>query len=244
MKLMYPNHFFDPGTLGGASNEVATLPTRNVLTVHKARVWRTDTSGSTQITFTPTTANDFKFFAAWRASGVTVDGYSYGTSSGTATPVASGAMTDTGTLIHHEIASNLASTKYYSFTITSVGGDDIGVLHASPVVTLDQDPDSRSLQVEWVDRSARSESISGQVFSEVGAQYRRFSLSWSNASNTLKTQVEALFNEVGVHEPFFMQISTTSPYNEMLWVVLTETPTFTAGVAGLWNCDLQFQDAL
>lgn len=243
MKLMYPNHIFQSVAFSTA-NEVSTLPARNVGTIHKPRVWRTASSAATTLTMTPAVAQDFQFFAVIKGNAYTPTQFKYGTSSGSTTTVLYAAMSSQGLIDYWDRGTNFSAAKYYELTWTAAANDDTSVIFASPVVTLDSAPDSRGLMEQWVDKSIQTESISGQIFGEVGQQYRRFILSWTNASETLKTQIESLVNSVGLHTPFFTQISTVAPYDEFLYVILTDVPQFQAGTKGLWNFELEFQEAL
>jgi len=243
MKLFYRNHLFQSGTYS-CTNDLASLPCENMGSIHLTKVFRTAAAGGGQLEFTGSVAQSFGFFAAYRSLGLQVDGIAYGDGVATPTPVASSSMTDNGQWIYYIAPSNTSGIKYYSYNITTTGGEDTGVVFMSPQVTLDNGPDSGGLEINPVDKSSREESISGQVFAEVGARYNRYTLTWTNASNTTKDQLSALWAAVGIHEPFMLQIATTAPYNDVLYVLLTAPPTATANVAQRWNLTLEFKDGL
>ena len=243
MKLYYPNHIFSDVTFAGTTNEVATLPKENVGAIHTKKLWRTNGSGSVAMTMTPTASQSFQFFAVIRKTAYTPTQFKYGTSSSSTTTVAYSAMSNYGLIDYYERPNNFAGAQYYTWEWTASANDDTGVIFASPAITLSQDIDSGGLTVEHVDKSSTSESHSGEIFAESGATYRQFKANWSNADNYLKEGLEALYNSVGLHTPFFTQLSTVSPYDEMLYVQLIEPPAFSAGSFGRWSAELTFQDA-
>lgn len=243
MKLYYPNHLFSKVTFAGTTNEVATLPKENVGTIHTQQLYRTLTVGAIALTMTPSASQSFQFFATIKGNNYTPTQFKYGVNSGSTTTVAYGSMSSYGLIDYYERGSNFPNAQYYTWEWTAAANDDTGVIYASPIVTLSQDIDSGGLTVTHVDKSSVSESHSGEIFAESGATYRQFQITWSNADNYLKEGLESLFDSVGLHTPFFTQLSTVAPYNEMLYVQLIEAPTFQAGVNGRWSAELNFQDA-
>jgi hypothetical protein len=243
MKIFYRNHLFQSGTFS-ATNASTTLPEENAGNIHLAKVFRTGGTGSSVLTFTGSVAQSFGFFAAYRPGGLTLTSITHGDGVGTPTTVLAAAMSTLGNWIYYIPGSATAGQKVYTYTTSSSGAQDTGVVFMAPAVTLDQAPYSDGLEINPVDKSSREESISGQVFAEVGARYNRYTLTWTNASHTTKQQLFALWESVGIHEPFMMQIATTAPYNDLLYVLLTAPPTATANVAQRWDLTLEFMDAL
>lgn len=244
MKLYYPNQITQSTTIAGTTNEVATLPKENVATIHRKKLYRTLTSGAIVLTMTPASSATFQFFAVLKESSYTPTQFKYGLSSGSTTTVAYSAMSSFNLIDYYELSSAFSNAQYYTWEWTAAANDDTGVIFASPIVITAQDIDSGGLSIEYIDKSSRTESHSGQLFAEDGATYRRFKVSWSNADNYLKENLISLFNSQGLHSPFFTQLATVSPYNEMLYVQLIKPPTFNAGSFGRWTAELEFQEAL
>lgn len=243
MKLFYRNHLFQSGTYT-CTNQVASLPCHNMGSIHLSKVYRTATAGTAQLEFVGSAQQSFGFFAAIRETGLQVDGIAFGDGTTTPTPVAAAAMVDDGRLIYYIAGSNTSGISDYTYNITTTGGEDTSVVFMSPQITLDNAPDSGGLEIQRVDKSSRAESISGQIFAEVGASYNRYTLTWTNASNTTKEQLFALHAAVGLHEPFFLQIADGAPYDTPIYAMLTDAPSATANVAQRWDLTLDFMDGL
>jgi hypothetical protein len=242
VKLFYPNHITGDATFT-ATNELSTLPGTNVATIHTKRAWKVSTTGAAQVTATLAASQHVGFLGVYRRDAFTFTDFRHGTSPSVYTSVVFASFTTDGLIDWADFAHTTAKT-YYEFNYTaSAGTESVGVLYASPRVELDQEPD-QSLNEELNDTSSHSESYSGEVFSEAGVQYKTFSLSWNNATNTTKEQIETAFNTLGRHTPLFVQLATVSPYSGIRYVQFESEPTFTTSAFQRWGINVKFREAL
>jgi hypothetical protein len=145
-------------------------------------------------------------------------------------PAASGAVTWTTSYIFHAIASP-TSKQWWKLLITKASSAetfDIGRMFLGVAVTLTDKVDFGGFTKEIVDLSVTQKSVGGQSYTDQRDQYRMFKLRFSRIPQADADAITTLFETVGTHTPFFMQIDEdlSGEFIEPLYVKFAKAPKF------------------
>lgn len=232
MNLFYDN-LIDPSTVSvAATSEDTSLPGTNVQNALRGRVWRTLDSNSTEYI-------TFDLGATGTASAAIIENHNLtasdtliqlrgSTDNFNLSNVLVATFThDTGTMME---TFSAVGYRYWRVTFTKSSSSetrDIGRIFIGPHVSTTADPDYNGYGKKKEDLSRSQRTLGGQTYSEIRGQYETLTLSFSDIAQADKDVIEACFEAVGMHTPFWVQaMDSGSALTEVDYVKFTREPSF------------------
>jgi len=242
MILLY-NDLVKSGTLT-ASSEASGYPASNVQHIHLSRKWRssTDSAESVVIDMGAAVTVDAAAIVGHNLTSAAIVRVEANSSDSWTTPPFSRAFDPTEECMMVTFPSQ--SYRYWRFYFDDGSNPDTYIeagrlffcVHWASVDPIDAEF-SRSFE----DTTRVSESITGQVFADVGVKARAMKLSLGFLSDLDCAALEVIVKASGTHEPIIVK-----PHDaiEVLYARLTKLPNFSQSGALYWRDDtLQFKEA-
>ncbi len=120
------------------------------------------------------------------------------------------------------------SFRFWRFVFTKASSGDvksIGRIFLGDFKTL-EDPSFQGYSINLQDLSESEKSIGGQTFSEAKSQFRELTLNFPIVEETFRNDMDIIFKTVGTHTTFFIQVLTTTPLDEFLYMKFTDSRSF------------------
>lgn len=86
-------------------------------------------------------------------------------------------------------------------------------------------------------------SISGEVFGDIGVDYRLFVFALPHIDSTEKANIETMYETVGKYKPVFMAYFDDITGYGIYYVVLNDDISFNHIIENIWNCNIAFREA-
>jgi hypothetical protein len=243
MILLY-NDLVKSGTLT-ASSEATGHPASNVQHVHLSRTWRSDTDAAESIVidFGAAVSVDAAAIVAHNLTSAAVARIEANSSDSWTTPPFTRALNpDNDPAL---VTFSAQSYQYWRFYFDDGSNPDayieVGRLFLC-VCWTSIEPVNADFVRSLEDTTKLSESISGQVFADIGVKMRTIKFSLGFLSDDDRVALEAAVNVVGQYEPV---IVCAHEKVEPLYARLTKLPTFSQVGALNWRDDaLEFKEAM
>lgn len=252
MRIFYTNRIDASGVVITGSSAISTLPASNVAHEFREKPWRTGTSTALEavvfdlgaaatvlacIIFDHTlTAGD----SLIKVQGNTADSWG--------APAFEQALTYSSGPISAVFASQ--NYRYWRVTFTkSAAGQqrDIGRIFLGPYYDVEEDPDYQGYTRDREDLSRKQRALGGQTFTELLPQFERLKLAFSHISTTMQTSLRTYVSAVGQSVAHFVQVSTSSPFDDILYVKLARAWSAKAAAmdtSPVWDTSLEYEEQL
>jgi hypothetical protein len=257
----YWDNFIDLAATTITSNaEEATLPDDNVAHEHKKKVYRCGSASTTEwIKFDLGSAKAIDGFVLLNhnfdgnESAVNIEGHA---SDDFSSPTFSEAVSVfSGTEVDPAFNkfSSAQTYQWWRFEFTKavdVTQYDLGRMFLGDVYDTTEDPDSKGYKDEMVENSVVRKSIDGQTYSYIKNEYDKLQISFKAVSLAQSIQFRTMYDALGTHTPFFIQIDPTASDG------VREVMRYVKFVKGLkravhsfsgelkWDITLQFEEQL
>jgi len=226
MRLFYSNLIdLGVGTITGSS-AVATLPAANVAHEFRAKVWRTGTSTAAEsIVFDLASAQTVTAFIALDHT-LTASDTLIKIQGHTSDSWGSPAFTQVLGYAAGPIAAVFLARTYrywrFTFTKSSAGvSRDIGRIFLGTHYETAEQPDYAGYGETVEDNTQLVKSVGGQTYADAQASYRVIKVDFSDTPQAQSAALAALIAYVGRSKSFFVQIDTSAPLDEILYVKLS-----------------------
>lgn len=213
MRLYWDNFIDAAATVITSNTEQTDLPDDNVAHAHKEKIYRTTGAGTTEwIKFDLGSAKDVDGFVLFNHNldnTETAVNIEANASDSWGSPSLSQAITVNATDPAFHYWSSPQNYQWWRFEFTKAAAGtlrDIGRMFLGDVYTLTEDPDHGGYSDDRMDPSTSNRSRGGQTFHDILPQYDRISTSFTKIGLTQANQLKTIFQTIGIHTPFFMQV--------------------------------------
>lgn len=219
MILLHDNLVDYSTTALSVTSQGQTLGVNNIQHDHQAKVWRTgainaseyvlfDLGSSLEATSCVVIGHDFVWNDTVKIQGNATDSWT--------TP----SVDETISFSADAMAKTFAGGVYqywrlYFTKAVATTTRDVGRVYLGTYDTL---PQPQGYGERVTDLSNISRSVGGQTFSYAKPAYRTFSLRYAGLSEANYTLLKSAADTIGTHTPFFVQVDTSSPLDEFVYV--------------------------
>ena len=257
MRFFWDNFIDVAATTITSATELSTLPDDNVSHEHKGKVYRTGTSTTTEwIKFDLGSAKAIDGFVLLNhtldgtETAVNIEAHA---SDDFSSPTFSQAVTVASTDPAFNKFSSAQTFQWWRFEFTKANlahTYDLGRIFLGDVYDTTEDPDSGGYSDEVDENSVTKKSISGQSYSYIKDNFKMLEVSFKACSQAQATQFKTMFEALGTHTPFFIQIDPTASdgvrevlhYVKFVKGLKRKVHSYTSELK--WDIKLEFEEQL
>lgn len=255
MRILYDNLIDYSGVTLTESTQASDLPAENVIHPHRAKVWRTGTSGADE-----TLVMDLGSSKAVQAfvvldhtltsgdSAIKIQGHS---SDSWASPSVNVTLSYNADVIQYYWGAS-QTYRYWRFIFTKSAAGvtrDVGRIFIGPYYECDSKPSYDSLVITPTDMSDSERAISGATYSDQRDIYHDVTCDFDYVDDTQMDYFKTIANMCGTHTPLFVDIDPTNmAYDWLYYVKMKKLEGRKVRIykdsSPLWSVRMQFTEEL
>lgn len=260
MRFFWDNFIDVAATTITSQSQLSTLPRDNVSHEHKGKVYRTGIVDTLEwIKFDLGSPREVDAFILLNhnfddnETNVNIEAHA---SDSFGTPTFSEAVSVfSGTEVDPALNKFSSAQTYqwwrFEFTKANITDTyDLGRIFLGDVYDTTEDPDSGGYSDEVDENSVTKKSISGQSYSYIKDDFKKLQVSFKACSQAQATQFKTMFDALGTHTPFFIQIDPTASdgvrevlhYVKFVKGLKRKVHSYTSELK--WDIKLEFEEQL